>query len=131
VTVILGLGVLLRRQSQPESESAIATNSRVQRRRSKGQFSSGEWLPSHERPRAGSFNSPETFERAGVARKTEMRFSTPNYYRDVASGTRRPGFGDLTIGMKRQLGPAPSGFDVSVIVFLSLPSGADVLSSYG
>lgn len=40
------------------------------------------------------------------------------------------GFGDFIMGMKRQLGPA-GGFDVSVIVFLSFPTGANSVSSHG
>ena len=33
--------------------------------------------------------------------------------------------------MKHQLGPTPGGFDVSVIVFLSLPTGAHTVSTHG
>ena len=41
------------------------------------------------------------------------------------------GFGDLTIGMKQQLGPTPGGFDVSLVISLSLPTGASAISSDG
>jgi hypothetical protein len=40
------------------------------------------------------------------------------------------GFGDLVIVTKRQLGPA-RGFDVSVIVSLSMPTGGSAVSSHG
>jgi hypothetical protein len=74
------------------------------------------------------FDGPETALRFGVADNTELRFSVPDYFYDSnGAGT---GFGDISIGMKRQLGPA-AGFDVSVIVFVSLPTGAHAVSSHG
>jgi len=79
-----------------------------------------------------SFDGPETSVRFGVASDTELRLSAPDYFRGVASGAGvGSGFGDITIGLKRQLGPTPGGFDVSVIVFLSIPSGAHTVSSHG
>ena len=74
------------------------------------------------------FDGPETAIRFGVASNFELRFSTPDYFYD--SNGPGTGFGDITIGMKRQLGPA-DGFDVSVIVFLSIPTGAHAVSSHG
>jgi hypothetical protein len=71
-------------------------------------------------------DGPETSVRFGAASNTELRFSAPDYFHDGASG-----FGDVTIGVKRQLGPTPGGFDVSVIVFLNVPTGADAVSSHG
>jgi len=41
------------------------------------------------------------------------------------------GFSDLAVGMKRQLGPVPGGFDVSLVLSLSLPAGASAISSHG
>jgi hypothetical protein len=41
------------------------------------------------------------------------------------------GFGNLAAGMKQQLGPTPGGFDVSVVLSLSLPAGASAISSHG
>ena len=40
------------------------------------------------------------------------------------------GFGDTAIGVKHQLGPL-GGFDVSIIAFLSIPTGAQQISSHG
>lgn len=40
------------------------------------------------------------------------------------------GFGDVAIGVKQQLGSA-QGFDVSVILFLCLPTGGNTVSSGG
>ena len=67
----------------------------------------------------------DVLNRFGVAGNTELRLSVPDYYHDAISG-----FGDLAIGIKQQLGPA-AGFDVSIIAFLSLPTGAGVISSHG
>jgi Putative MetA-pathway of phenol degradation len=75
-------------------------------------------------------DGPETLVRLGIATKTELRLTVPDYYYNLgaASGT---GFGDLAIGVKQQLGPTPGGFDVSAILFLSIPTGADGVSSGG
>jgi hypothetical protein len=78
-----------------------------------------------------TFDGPETEMRFGVASNTELRLSAPDYYHDAASTTAAAsGFGDISIGMKQQLGPA-YGFDASIIVFLSLPTGAAAISSHG
>lgn len=75
-------------------------------------------------------DGPETLVRLGVAAKTELRLTVPDYDYNLsaASGT---GFGDLAIGVKQQLGPTPGGFDVSAILFLSVPTGANGVSSGG
>ncbi len=79
-----------------------------------------------------SFDGPETSIRFGVASNTEVRLSAPDYYYDVPMGAGAvSGFGDIALGMKQQLGPTPGGFDLSVILFLSLPTGANALSSHG
>jgi hypothetical protein len=74
-----------------------------------------------------SFDGPETAIRFGLTGNTELRFSAPD---DYFNSTLNSGFGDTSIGMKQQLGPA-GRFDVSLIVFLSLPSGANAVSSHG
>jgi len=74
-----------------------------------------------------TFDGPETLLRFGVASTTELRLVAPNYFAQAEGAS---GFGDLTIGIKQQLGPA-HGFDLSVIVSLSLPSGAAAFSSHG
>jgi hypothetical protein len=60
--------------------------------------------------------------RFGVASKTELRMTTPNYSNAL---------GDLALGLKQQLGPTRGGFDVSLVVSLSLPTGAASVSSHG
>jgi len=75
-----------------------------------------------------TFDGPETLLRFGVVSKTELRLTTPDYFGQVGMSS---GFGDLALGMKQQLGPTPGGFDVSLVVSLSLPAGAGAFSSHG
>ncbi len=73
----------------------------------------------------------ETWIRAGIPAKGEVRVGVPDYYTNtsVASGFSS-GFGDLSLSFKEQLGPL-HGFDVSVIPSLSVPTGANRISSHG
>ena len=64
---------------------------------------------------------PETALRYGVLPKTELRFSLPDYYRSAGAGTS--GVGDAAVGVKQQLGPL-AGFDLSLVGYVSLPTGA-------
>lgn len=75
-----------------------------------------------------TFDAPETLLRFGVMPKTELRLTVPDYFGEAEASS---GFGDLTIGLKQQLGPTESGFDVSLVVALSLPTGANAISSHG
>jgi hypothetical protein len=79
-----------------------------------------------------SFDLLETAVRFGIASKTELRFTTPDYFfnDDTASGFAN-GFGDLSVGFKQQLGPTRDGFDVSLIPSVSFPTGANLISSHG
>jgi hypothetical protein len=77
------------------------------------------------------YDLPETSVRFGVANKTELRLAIPNYFFNDDTGPAfASGFGDLIIGLKQQLGPA-HGFDVSLVPSLSLPTGANAISSHG
>ena len=79
----------------------------------------------------GTFDGPETLLRFGVLSKTEVRFMVPDYFGPVKAGSgTTSGLGDLAVGVKQQLGPK-SGFDVSLILSLSLPTGARSISSHG
>jgi hypothetical protein len=70
--------------------------------------------------------------RLGVAKRTELRFTVPDYFHNLnTGGGLGSGFGDFAVGVKEQLGPTPGGFDLSVILFLSFPTGADTVSSGG
>jgi hypothetical protein len=70
--------------------------------------------------------------RFGIANKTELRLAAPDYFynADTASGFTN-GFGDLSVGFKQQLGPTRGGFNVSLIPFVSFPTGAKLISSHG
>jgi Putative MetA-pathway of phenol degradation len=79
-----------------------------------------------------SFDLPETAVRFGIGGKTELRFGSPDYFVNDDTGTGfANGFGDLTVGLKQQLGPIRGGFDVSLIPSVSLPTGAKLISSHG
>jgi hypothetical protein len=77
------------------------------------------------------FDGPETLVRFGIAARTELRFTAPDYYYNLNASGLGSGFGDLAIGVKEQLGPTPGGFDVSAILFLSFPTGAGGVSGGG
>jgi hypothetical protein len=72
-----------------------------------------------------TYDLPETAVRLGIAKKTELRFTAPDYFfnDDTASGFTS-GFADVSLGFKQQLGPTRGGFDVSLIPSVSLPTGA-------
>ena len=74
---------------------------------------------------------PETAFRYGLLQKTELRLAAPNYFCNLPAGSASTsGFGDVALGVKQQLGPF-HGFDLSAIFFLSFPTGAKKISSYG
>jgi hypothetical protein len=78
------------------------------------------------------FDGPESLVRFGVTKRTELRFTVPDYFYNLnTSGGPGTGFGDLAVGVKEQLGPTPGKFDVSVVLFLSFPTGATTVSSGG
>jgi hypothetical protein len=74
---------------------------------------------------------PESLVRYGLLEKTELRLTVPDYYHGLSgSAAAAAGFGDMAIGTKQQLGPV-GGFDLSVIAFVSLPTGAEAITSHG
>lgn len=73
----------------------------------------------------------ETLARLGISRLTELRFVVPNYQTGLGGGASASGFGDIAVGMKQQLGPLAGDVDLSVIIALSLPTGAAQVSSHG
>jgi hypothetical protein len=77
-----------------------------------------------------TFDGPESLVRFGVASKTELRLTAPDHFGQVGHLATISGFGDIAIGVKQQLGPTPGGFDVSLVVSLSLPAGAGAISSH-
>jgi hypothetical protein len=82
-------------------------------------------------PGQRSFDFPETLARLGISDKTEIRLTVPDYYQNFHAGMGYgSGWGDTLLGLKQQLGPT-QGFDVSLVVSVSLPTGAKRLSSHG
>jgi hypothetical protein len=79
-----------------------------------------------------SFDLPETSVRFGIANKTELRFAAPDsFFNDDTVPGFATGFGDLSLGFKQQLEPTRGGFDASLIATVSLPTGANLISSHG
>ena len=75
---------------------------------------------------------PETILRAGIAPNTELRFAAPDFYQSSATSFGLgSGFGDLAAGIKQQLRGLPGGFEASVVLMLSFPTGANGISSGG
>lgn len=78
------------------------------------------------------FDFPETLIRFGLTSKTELRFTPPDYFQNFNTGGGfGSGWGDLSLGVKQQLVATSSGFDASLIVSLSFPTGAHAVSSHG
>jgi hypothetical protein len=77
-------------------------------------------------------DGPESLVRFGVAKRTELRLTVPDYFHNLTTSNGiGSGFGDAALGVKQQLGPTLCKCDVSVIVFLSFPTGANGVSSGG
>jgi hypothetical protein len=73
----------------------------------------------------------ETWIRYGLLDKTELRLEVPDYYHLLPSSNGPvSGFGDLSLGVKQQLGPI-AAFNLSVVFFLSFPTGSNAISSHG
>ena len=133
--VFLAATVLLRGQSPPPADEPISTDRPAVAASStvvpKGSFQAENGFLVTSNQGQSTVDGPETSLRFGVATNTELRLSVPDYYHDAISETGvASGFGDLAIGIKQQLGPA-AGFDVSIVAFLSIPTGAAAISSHG
>jgi len=78
------------------------------------------------------FDFPETLIRFGLTSKTELRFTPPDYFDNFNTGNGfGTGWGDFLLGVKQQLVTTSGGFDASLVVSLSLPTGANSISSHG
>ncbi len=77
-----------------------------------------------------SFDVPEILIRFGFTNTTEFRITLPDYYQNGNSGTGfGTGIGDAALGVKQQIGPL-QGFDLALVSYVSLPSGAPAVSSH-
>ncbi len=65
----------------------------------------------------------QTLLRLGVSDRTELRLTLPSYSLGLSRGLGSSGVTDISIGFKQQLGPLPGGFDLSLIVATSVPTG--------
>jgi hypothetical protein len=133
--VVLIHCVSARGQTTPDADVTIATdrpsvtNSSVVVPQGGFQFENGMLMT--DAAGQWTFDAPETSFRYGLFAKTELRLAPPDYfYNFPAFPGAVSGFGDMSIGVKQQLGPV-WGFDVSLIVFVSLPVGAQRISSGG
>jgi hypothetical protein len=78
------------------------------------------------------FDFPETLIRYGLTSTTELRVTPPDYFENYNStGAFGSGWGDFSLGVKQQLRATSEGFNAALIVSLSFPTGARVLSSHG
>jgi hypothetical protein len=125
----------LRAQPAPGSDPSISTdrpsvtNSSVVVPR--GGFQAENGLAATNNAGSYVLDLPETNLRYGLLGKTELRLAVPNYFQNLSSdASGASGFGDLALGVKQQLGPWHK-FDLSVIFFLSFPTGATAISSHG
>jgi hypothetical protein len=70
----------------------------------------------------------ELLVRYGLLDRLELRFGIPSLLSMDDPGDTT-GFSDASVGVKYQLGPSRSGWDIAVIGALSLPSGHDAFTS--
>ena len=66
----------------------------------------------------------ETLIRVGIVGRTEIRLTPPNYVNQVSGSGPTSSFGDLSVGLKEQIGPLAGAFDLSVIVGSDIPLDA-------
>src|SRR5215469_14894342 len=135
VLLLAALGAICNAQSVPTSTDPeivtdrpdVTESSIVVPKESLQVENGATWSTDHG---SQTFDLSESLIRIGVSTRTEIRVVVPNY---LGATTRLDpsGFGDVAVGMKQQLGPLPGGFDLSVIVALSLPTGASGVSSHG
>jgi hypothetical protein len=116
--VILARAAALQGQTLPPADELISTDRPSIANSSvvvpMGSFQAENGFQVTNRQGQTSFDGPETSLRFGVLEKTEFRLAVPNYFGNVhlSQEATTSGFGDLTIGLKRQLGPAKQ-FDLS------------------
>lgn len=86
------------------------------------------WTSDHGRR---TLDLSESLVRLGVSRDTEFRVGVPDYLDGISGPHLASGFGDVSVGLKRQLGPLAETFDLAVIVALSVPTGRRGITSGG
>jgi outer membrane putative beta-barrel porin/alpha-amylase len=133
--VLLMLGAMAYGQTPPDRDPEIVTDRPDVTEAStvvpKGslQFENGlTWTGGRG---SSSFDVAETLVRYGIASRTEIRVVIPNYIGGLSGRDAVSGFDDFALGLKQQIGPLRGGVDLSVIVALSMPTGANRVSSHG
>ena len=125
ISLLAGIALLHGQSSPIATDRPAITNSSVVVPSGNLQVENGLQTTSASGER--TFDGPESLVVFGLTGATELRFTVPDYiHSDTGSG-----FDDLALGVKQQIGHTPSGFDVSLIAFLSFPSGAKAVSSHG
>lgn len=135
IFVLLG-AVGLRGQTATEPQPSISTDRPSVANSSvvvpKGDFQAENGLLITNTQGQSILDLPETALRFGVLDQTELRLSAPDYFDSFSTSKAAPaGFGDIAIGIKHQFGPISGSFNLSGILFLSLPTGAEAISSHG
>jgi len=109
------------RPSVTESSAVVPQGSLQIESGLQGTDNAGQW----------TLDLPQSFVRYGLLESTELRLALPDYFLHLpVEGSSTSGFGDLALGAKRQLGPI-GGVNLSLITFVSLPTGARGISSGG
>lgn len=94
------------------------------------QFESGF---SYERAEhVGAVTVPSSLARIGLTGRSELRIGTDGYFSEGRGGARVNGIADIELGVKLRLfNQDKAGVDIAVIPIVSLPTGADAVSSGG
>jgi len=130
----MALGTTLVGQTQTRSQGSEIVTDRPDITESsivipKGSFQAENGLTWTDDHGKRTLDASESLLRLGVRNRTELRLTVPNYSLGIIGSTL--GFADLSFGAKQQIGPLWDGLDLSVIVALSLPTGATRVSSHG
>lgn len=76
-----------------------------------------------------TIDSTQTLLRIGLG-KTEFRLGLPDYMFGMGKAVAVSGFGDLFVGIKRQIIASDGGFTLAVIPAFSCPTGSDARSTH-
>jgi hypothetical protein len=125
ISLLVGIAPLYGQTSPIATDRPAITNSSVVVPSGSVQVENGLEVTTASGQR--TFDGPESLVAFGLTGATELRFTIPDYIDSPTSS----GFGDPGLGVKQQIGHTSTGFDVSLIAFLSFPAGATAISSHG
>ena len=135
VFIMLALSAACRAQSPPDiavpeivTDRPDVTESSIVVPKGSLQVENGAtWTTDHG---SQTLDLSESLIRLGFLTRTEFRLVVPNYLGGI-TGPDVSGFCDIALGVKQQMGPLTGGFDLSVIIAVSLPTGGSQVSSHG